>query len=221
MNLSRKHKIALGAAAILAAGGGGAAAVAATAGSSSDDSQAILDDAAKELGVSPSRLSEALKKALRDRVDEAVAAGRLTKAEGDALRERIQSEDFPLFGVPHRGFGHLGHFGDLDAAASYLGVSEAELRSELQGGKSLAQVAREQGKSVDGLVDALVAAAKERLDRAVAAGHITKAHEDSMLDELRERIEYRVNATGFWHPPDGFRHFGFRHFGFGHLGRSA
>lgn len=219
MNLNRKQKIGIGAAALLAAGGSGAAIAASQSGSPAVESQAIIDDAAAELGIAPSKLSDALKKALSDRVDEAVAAGRLSKAEGDELKERIQSDDFPLFGGLHRGLGaHVAFFGDLDAAASYLGLTETELRTQLRDGKSLAQVARDQGKSVDGLVDALVAAARTKLDQAVAAGRITKAEEESVLSDLRERIENRVEATGLGLPRfRPFEGFGFRHFG----GRSA
>ena len=38
----------------------------------------------------------------------------------------------------------------LAAAATYLGLTEAELRTELQAGKTLAQVAKAKDKSVDG-----------------------------------------------------------------------
>jgi polyhydroxyalkanoate synthesis regulator phasin len=219
MDLNRKHKIVLGAAALLAAGGSGAAIAASQSGSPGEDSRSIINDAAAELGIPPSKLSDALKHALSDRVDEAVAAGRLSKAEGDELKQRIQSDEFPLFGGLQHGFGvHIGFFGDLDAAATYLGLTETELRTQLRDGKSLAQVARDHGKSVDGLVDALVAAAKERLDQAVAAGRITKAEEQSVLSDLRERIENRVEETGLGLPRfRPFEGFGFRHFG----GRSA
>lgn len=210
MKLNRKSKIAVGTAAVLAAAGGGVAVASSEEGSRSEDSKAIIDGAAEDLGISPSRLTEALKKALSERVDEAVEAGRLTKDEGDALKERIQSEDFPLFGGGlHR--GHLGFYHDLDAAADYLGLSEAELRSELREGKSLADIARDQGKSVDGLVDALVSEAKARLDDAVADGRITQSQANSILEDLRDRIENRVNATGLAFPHfgrSGFRYFG-------------
>jgi uncharacterized protein YidB (DUF937 family) len=207
MHLTRKHVI-FGTAAVLAAVGGSAALAASQAGSPSEDSEAIIDDTAAQLGVSPSKLSEALKKALGDRVDEAVAAGRLSKDEGEALKARIQSDDFPLFGGLDRGFGHFGHFGDLDAAAGYLGLTEAQLRSELENGKSLARVARDHDKSVDGLIEALVAAAKQKLDGAVAAGRITPAQESAILAGLRDRITNLVNSTGLGGPPPGFRRFG-------------
>ena len=202
----------LGIGVLLAAAGGGVA-FAASDGSPSEQNQAVLDSAAKQLGISPAKLSDALKKALSDRVDAAVAAGRLTKAQGDELKQRINSDDFPLFGGLNRGFGHFGFFGKIDAAADYLGLTEAQLHSELESGKSLAQVAQEHGKSVDGLVDALVAAAKKDLDSAVAAGRLTKAQETEMLNGLRDRITTLVNSTHrgglhFGRPPDGFRHFG-------------
>ena len=47
--------------------------------------------------------------------------------------------------------------GLLPAAAAYLGVTPAALRTELRSGKSLAQIATAKGKSVDGLKAALVA----------------------------------------------------------------
>jgi hypothetical protein len=206
--MNRNRKLIFGAAALLAAAGGGVA-IAASDPSPSEENQAIIDDAAKQLGISPSKLSDALKQALGDRIDAAVAAGRITKSEGDALKQRIESGDVPLFAGPHRSFGHVAFFGGLDAAASYLGLTQAQLHSELESGKTLAQVAQAQGKSVSGLVDALVAQAKERLDSAVAAGRLTKAQETEMLNGLRDRITNLVNSP---RRPDGAPGPGFRHF---------
>jgi hypothetical protein len=213
MKLNRKTKIVVGAATLLAATGAGAAVAASQDSSPSSESKAVIDDAAKQLGIPSSKLSDALKQALSDRVDAAVAAGRMTKAEGDALKARIQSNDFPLFGGPHRGFGHFGFIGRLEAAAGYIGITEAQLRTELESGKSLAQVAQAHGKTVDGLIAALVAAAKEKLDKAVLAGRLTKAQETEMLGVLKDRITSAVNNAGhlgephFRRPDSGFRNF--------------
>ncbi|HEU5279302.1 MAG TPA: hypothetical protein VFU26_10400 [Gaiellaceae bacterium] len=208
MELNRKTLVA-GPAAVLAIVGGGVAVAASGNGSPSEESRAIIDDAAKRLGIPSSKLSDALKQALTDRVDAAVAAGRITKAHGDALKQRIQADDFPLFGGHHGGFGHhFGLFGRFDAAASYIGITGVQLRTELESGKSLADVAKAHGKSVSGLVDALVADAKQKLDDAVSAGRITRAHADEMLGGLEERITNLVNSTGM---PGRGRHRGFRH----------
>jgi hypothetical protein len=212
--MRRTYKLVIAAAALASIAVGGVAIAASRTSSPSDESQAIINDAANRLGITPSKLSGALKQALLDRVDAAVAAGRITKAQGDALKQRINSSAFPLIGGHGRRFGGRGAFiGKLDAAAKYLGVTEAQLRSELQGGKTLAQVAKDHGKSVDGLVDALVAAAKTHVDAAVKAGRLTQSQADQMLNDLRSRITDVVN--GRFPAPEGFRRpFGFRHFGF-------
>lgn len=213
MKLNRKAKILVGVAALLSAMGAGAAVAASQESSPSAESKAVIDDAAKKLGIPSSKLSDALKQALSDRVDAAVAAGRITKAEGDALKARIKSNGFPLFGGPHHGFGHFGFIGRLESAAAYIGITEAQLRTELESGKSLAQIAKAHGKPVDGLIDALVAAAKDKLDDAVSAGRLTKAQETEMLSALKDRITSAVNNTDgsgephFRRPGVGLRHF--------------
>jgi polyhydroxyalkanoate synthesis regulator phasin len=199
-------------AALVAAAGGGVA-IAASDSSPSQENKTILDSVAKQLGISSSKLSDALKRALGERVDAAVAAGRLSKEEGDALKDRIDSGKLPLFGGAHgRGFDHVGFIGKLDAAADYLGLTEAQLRTQLESGKSLAQIAQAEGKSADGLIDALVNEAKKHVDEAVSAGRLTRAQADEMLKNLRERITSGVSSTGLGRPhlaPRGFRNFGF------------
>ena len=91
--MKRNRKLLIGAAVVLAATGGGVA-IAASDSSPSEENQAVIDDAAKQLGIPSSKLSDALKSALADRIDAAVAAGRITKAEGDALKQRIDSGDY-------------------------------------------------------------------------------------------------------------------------------
>jgi hypothetical protein len=190
-----KRKLVAGAAAALVVAGGGAAVAASKFTSPKEESQAVINDAAKQLGIEPSKLSNALKKALEDRVDAAVADGRLSKAEGDALKARIESGDLPLLfpGAPHR-FGYREHGPDLDAAAAYLGLTEDQLKSELESGKTLAQVATQHGKTVDGLVAALLEPVKAKLDAAVAAGRLTQAEANSMLAGLKARITDFVNG---------------------------
>jgi hypothetical protein len=66
------------------------------------------------------------------------------------------------------GFGHHGPGFDLTAAASYLGLTAAQLQTDLQSGQTLAQVANAtSGKSADGLIQALVAADTTRITALV------------------------------------------------------
>jgi len=201
MHISRRNKVVAGVVAALAVTGGGAAVAASKFGSPSQESQAVVNDAAQQLGIQPSALSAALKKALENRVDAAVAAGQITKDEGDTLKSKIESGDFPLFFGGHPGgFHHYGHIDGLDAAATYLGLTAAELRTQLEAGKTLAQVAQDKGKSVDGLIQALVDDEQKKLDAAVAAGRLTKDQEQSILSDLKQHITDLVNGV----EPHGF-----------------
>ena len=170
-----KRKLAAGAVAALAVAGGGVAIGATQFGSPKEENQAIVADAAKQLGIAPAKLNDALKKALENRIDAAVAAGRLSKEQGDELKTRIESGELPLFfgGGPHGRFGHPGP--SLDVVATYLGLTEAEVRTELRSGKTLAQIATAHGKTADGLVQALYDAKKKTLDAAVSAGRLSQS----------------------------------------------
>jgi uncharacterized protein YidB (DUF937 family) len=214
---SVKRKVVAGTVAALAVGGaGGGLAAAKLTSSPRDENQAVINDAAKKLGVEPLELSNALKQALKDHIDSAVADGRITKAEGEALKKRIDAGGVPLL-APPLGFRHFGHFGrpglfpGLSRAASYLGLSERELFAKLDSGKTLAQVAKDEGKSVDDLVAALKDDLESRLDQAVAAGRLTKAQKDEIVSDADQRIRDFVNLKllrpprpGDWfgHRPD-------------------
>lgn len=199
--MRKRMKLAAGAGAALAVVGAGGA-IAATKLSPQEESKAVVDDAAKQLGVTPAKLQDALEQALANRIDEAVKSGRITEETAEAMKQRLESGDVPLFGGPaleRKGLGGKGTHGrlhvGLDAAASYLGVTEAALREELRAGKTLAAVAKAKGKSVDGLVDALVAAQTKRLDEAVASGRLTKAQRDEIAARLKERTTDFVNGV--------------------------
>jgi polyhydroxyalkanoate synthesis regulator phasin len=204
MSMTRRKKLtfAAGAAgvAVVVAGLGAAGAIAASRlWSPSEESKAIIDDAAEQLGVEPAELSDALKQALKNRIDEAVEAGRLTEEQGAALKERIDENEYPLLVGPGfrgrggHGFGPHGHYAIFEAAASYLGLTEAELREQLRD-KTLADIAKEQGKTVDGLVQQLVATQAKRIDEAVADGKLTSEQASELKSGLRERTEALVNG---------------------------
>ena len=84
-------------------------------------------------------------------------------------------------------------FGGLQAAADYLGLKPRELMTQLRS-KTLAQIATDQGKSVDGLKQALRDAAKTALDRARTNGRITQKQEDDALAKLDSSLDDIVNG---------------------------
>jgi hypothetical protein len=217
MQVTRRHRVVGAAVGIAALAGGGVAIAANQLNSPQAESQAVVDDAAGRLHVSPSQLSDALVQALSDRVDAAVAAHELTQAQGDALKAQIKAGNVPLAGIPfgfgrfHHGFGPgFGHGPGFDhgpgpgfgpgadlrkAAASYLGLSEAALEQKLESGQSLAQVAAAQNKTTTGLEQSLTAAITADLDAAVKDQRLTAAQEKQILAGLPARLDHEINET--------------------------
>jgi len=105
-------------------------------------------------------------------------------------------------------FGHHGGAA-LDAAASALDLTSAELRTELEAGKTIAEVAEAAGVDVAEVIDAMIAAATEEIDADAAA----------RKRDLETRITDLVNSGGPFdgpHDRGGFGPGGFNHGGFGH-----
>lgn len=201
------------------------------AGSSGPDS--FLNDFAQHLGVSTSKVQSAYTQALSDQLNAMVKSGKLTQAQANEILKRAKENGSNPFQGPFGGggfhgrpgfgfkFGHGDHHGfggpmmgggvfgqGLDTAAKYLGVSEATLRSDLQSGKSLADVAKSKGKSVSGLEAALLAQAKAGLDKAVTDKHLTKQQETKFLAGISKMIDGLVTHSfkfhghpGGWGPP--------------------
>jgi hypothetical protein len=161
-----------------------------------------LADVATAQGKSVSGLEDAIVADAKTHLDSEVAAGDLTAAQESSMLSDLQSHVADIVNhtgpPPGGGPGH-GPF-DLAAITTYLGVSASELKSDLDSGKTLADVATSQGKSVSGLEDAIVAAAKTKLDAAVAAGKLTAAEESTRLSDLQSHVADLVTHTG---PPPG------------------
>ena len=107
------------------------------------------------------------------------------------------------FGGPGRGPGD-----DFGTVTTYLGITAAQLQTDLKSGKTLAQVAdATSGKSSAGLIAALVAAEKTEIAAAVIAGKLTQAQADQITANLTARVADMVNGTRPAGPGPGF---GFR-----------
>lgn len=204
-----RHRLVIAGVAVAFAVGGGVAYAASQ--SSSNPREAFVNDVAKRLHVSPQRLTSAIKAAAVDRLNAAVKAGRLTRAQADAIKRQIEAKGPPFgFGPGRDQYRPPGPFGGrppfvgpapfadpraLASAAGYLGLSETQLFNELRSGRSLAQIAKARSKSVTGLERAITAAVRSRLDRAVAAKRITKSQERQLLARLSSSLPHLINGT--------------------------
>jgi hypothetical protein len=170
-----------------------AAGVVATGGTSGASQGAVTQDTttttvAERPGADEreAKRTEHLDEVLQPLVDD----GTITDAQRDAVVGRLREAAPEGRGGPG-GFGRRGHgFGGLEAAATALGMTTDELRTELRDGKSIADVAGEKNVPVDTVIDALVAEAKEKL----AERELPEGRTPPTDAELRERITEMVNG---------------------------
>jgi hypothetical protein len=116
--------------------------------------------------------------ALRSALDGLVGDGTITDEQADAVAGTLAESD--ALGHDHHGGRGIGRLVDLEVAASTLGLTTDELRTALAAdGATLASVAADQGVEATTLVDALVAAATERVEQAVTDGRLTREEADA------------------------------------------
>jgi ribosomal protein S20 len=178
-----------------------------------------LADLAKDKGKSVDGLEQALRDAIRNDADKAVDDGVLPKEQADRIAKRlsatvdelVEHDGGPMFhlrgpklgigplGPPGRGFfpGPFPGFDFLQSAADYLGMDAADVRKALGDGKSLADLAKDKGKSVDGLEQALREAIRKDADKAVDHGALTKEQADHIADKLGSAVDDLVEGGRF------------------------
>jgi hypothetical protein len=151
------------------------------------------------LAVSPS-WAETATTATNDRVSRIanalkglVSDGTITQAQADKVASTLAAT------LPDHGPGGPGRGGGrmmLESAATILGMSVDDLRTALESGKSLVDVAKTKGISRGTLINKLVAAAEARLAQEVKDGRLTQAEANQRKAGLRARITEMVDRKG-------------------------
>ena len=181
-----------------------------------------LTTAATYIGVTEDALRTELQTG-KSLADVAVAHGKtrdgliaaLTQAATTEITTLVDKKDPIPAGGPGGPGGRVFRIegAPLAAAATYLGTTEADLRTKLQGGQTLAQIAAATaGKSRDGLIAALVTDENAKIDAAQTAGKITADQATQQKANTQTRVTALVDGTA----PAGGPGFGF---GFGPGGR--
>jgi polyhydroxyalkanoate synthesis regulator phasin len=154
--------------------------------------QVFVDKLAGILHLTPAQTQDALKQAQLQTVDQMQKDGQITQQQADAMKARINAGEGLGFGFGSR----HGHFkgnralmqalksAELNAAASALHMSPADLQSALRSGKSLSDLETQQKVSDSTVKAAMKDAAKGVLDNAVKAGTITQAQADKILSHV-------------------------------------
>lgn len=170
-----------------------------SASTSRNYAQVFVDKLAGILHLTPTQTRDALKQAQLQTVDQMLKDGQITQQQADAMKARINAGQGPGFGF---GFRHGGIKADrtlmqalktaeLNAVASALHMSPADLQSALRSGKSLSDLETQQKVSDSAVKAAIKNAAKGVLDNAVKAGTITQAQADAILARVASGLKFR------------------------------
>ena len=171
------------------------------------------------LGISVDEYTAAVDKAEQQVVDQAVSEGWLTEKQAAELQSRLdQAPAGPGLGVGmDMGFGKLdkgpGGFAGVSlqsVAAEKLGMELTALQTELQNGKTIADVAKEKGVDTQTIIDAYLTQVKAKLDEKVASGDITQEQADTQLEQAKTSATEKLTST--W---EDLGHGGGRHGGMG------
>ncbi len=100
------------------------------------------------------------------------------------------------------GRGHGGIRAAGQTAATTIGVSPEELRTQVRGGKTVAQIATEHGVDPSSVVNAIVAALSQKIDQKAAAGTIDANRAAQAKQKLPNAASKFVNETK---PRRGYR----------------
>ncbi len=195
--------------------GGGAMAFAASGGTAGSPAQTFIADVASHLGISTGTLESAMQQARLDQVQQMLGQGKITSAQATQMENAIKSGKLG-FG---RGFGGMrgpggrmmgGGPGAMQAAATYLGLTPAQLRTDIRSGKSLTDIASStSGKTVQGLEAAITTAMQQELEKAVSAGKLTQSQATARQQQLQTFVQQFVTRKGGalghgpWGPPPG------------------
>ena len=112
--------------------------------------------------------------------------GRFCDSVFDCIRDRVRD--------------HVGRL-TTEAAATVLVLEPEELLSELQDGKTMAEVAEEQGMAVDAFTSAMLPEVRQELDALVADGTLTEEQAEAIYDRVEENIDDIVNSVPKPHGP--------------------
>jgi hypothetical protein len=154
---------------------GGFADLAEAIGISTDDLRAALRDGqtlaevAEANDVDPQQLVDLLVANGTDRLDAAVAAGRIDQATADERKASLpdRSADLVNGELERHPRRHPGRAAAIRTVAEAIGIDADELRAALRDGQTIAQVAEANGVDPQDVIDALVAQATERITKVV------------------------------------------------------
>ena len=166
-----------------------------------------ISDVAKAKNIDLATVKAALLAEAKAHIDAEVAAGKHTAAEGATKLAEVTTRIDTMLttaGLPARGpqgmGGHKGKGGPgkimSEAVANVLKLTTTELKTQLQSGKSLADVAKTQSVDIADVKTVLTSEFTAHLAEEVTSGKHTQAEADAKLAEFKTNLDTMVNRVG-------------------------
>ena len=159
---------------------------------------------AKEQGKDIADVKTAILADLKAHLDEEVKSGEHTQAEADAkLAEATANIDTFVNnvgrpggkGMGGPGMGHGAPKFATDALAKVLKLTTTELNTQLQSGKTLADIAKTQSVDIADIKAQLLKDYTEKETAEVATGEHTQAEVDAKIADFKTRLDDIVNGV--------------------------
>ena len=153
-----------------------------------------ISELAAAQGMTLDELADNILAPATERIQRAVDNGRLSQEQADEIIAQMKArlveglQDGTWFSWGRQPIRRRGGGVNLSVLAESLNMTEDELREALVGGKTVAEIAEEQGVALDDLVDALIAPAVERIQKRVEDGTLTQEEADQHIADLRAHI---------------------------------
>jgi hypothetical protein len=166
---------------------------------------AFMKHLAADLNKSQADVDKAIQKAIGETLTDEVNNKDITQAQADAIKQKLGTQSacnlVAGIGKPKHGDkGHLGAYTQayLSASASVLGLTDAQLKTNMSSGQTLKQMAAAHKPSPISEADfrtGVIAKLKPQLDAAVTNKQLTSAQEQAIIDRLK------TGALPLWDKP--------------------
>lgn len=168
-----------------------------------------LADVVTDAGGDVQAVIDAAVSAGQERIDAALADGRITDEQAATLGDElvagvtaaVNGESGPRW-IGARAVRISAERILLQETADATGLTTREVRQAWRSGQSLAEIAATNGSSREAVLASALATATERIDAAVADGRMTQTQADVLLTALPDRFSTALDAV---HTPRGVR----------------
>jgi hypothetical protein len=140
-----------------------------------------------------------------DRINQAVASGRMTQAQADELIANLTQRLTSMMNgdLAAVGAGVRERIDVIRLVLDQTGLTGPELRQQLAGGATLGEVLTANGVDISAFVTDISARAAARLNVLVVDGRITQERADELLASFQANLRERLDQPGSGVPRNG------------------